>query len=665
MTDHRKSIGPNRIKPADDYHTVDRLGVVKLRVANEGPGADEPISIPGLFKRAVREFGDVEALKFKDDKNEWQAITYKEYERRVHHVAKAFIKLGLEPHNAVGVLAFNCPEWFLSQLGAVHAGGVIAGIYTTNGPDAVLHVLESSHANIIVVDDAKQMEKIRQIRHKLPNLKAAIQIQEPYEPYVQKSDGYYRWSDIEHMNVDGLDQELKNRLENIVINECCCLVYTSGTVGNPKGVMINHDNLTWDARALAKVIPNVTPGNESIISYLPLSHVAAQILDIFLSMVLGATVHFADKDALKGSLVRTMQEAQPTRFMGVPRVFEKIQERLMSISAQTTGVKKMLSNWAKDVALQHHMNSLEGKNSESCQYKIAKYLVMSKIRSALGLNRCWTFCSAAAPISSDTKKYFLSLDLKICDAFGMSETAGCHCICPNDIPSLDTIGKTLPGAETKVLNPDERGHGELCIRGRHVFMGYINDPEKTEEALDNDGWLHTGDVGYIDEKGFIYITGRIKELIITAGGENIPPVHIEYLVKTELPNISNAFLIGDKKKFLTMFVTLKTEMDAETGAPTDNLSKESISWMESLGVSHKTVKDVLNAGPCPKVLKAIQEGIDAANKHAISNAQRIQKFLILPQDFSVPTGELGPTMKVKRNVVVKKYSDLIDKFYAE
>lgn len=660
MSDSRK--GPNRVKPAKNIFTSDRNGVVNIPLGDDEITGHDPISVPCLMNRTVRDYPDHPALVFQNDKHEWEQITFSQYRDRAYKMAKVFLKLGLEHRNSVAILAFNSPEWFVSFMAAIHAGGMACGVYTTNSADATKYVLESSKANIVVVDDSKQMDKIRAKRAELPHLKAIIQTNGPFGDYMKEEDGYYKWSDLMAMNVDDQNDEFQKRMEQICINEACALVYTSGTVGTPKGVMVSHDSFTWDSWVIAKRLENVEHGREVIVSYLPLSHVAALMVDIFLSLTYSATVYFGDKDALKGTLVKTLLVARPTRFLGVPRVFEKIQEKMMSIGAQTTGIKKIISTWAKGVTFQHHMNTIEGKPSNSWQYSLARAVVMNKIKEALGLNHCISLVSGAAPISPDVKKYFMSLDLPLMEAFGMSETTGGHAVTSPYDYNFETIGKTLPGTQTKIINKDEKGHGEVVIKGRHIFMGYINEEQKTREAIDDDGWMSTGDIGYIDEKGLIYITSRLKELIITAGGENIPPVHIEHLVKNELSGISNAFLIGDKRKFLSILVSIKTEMDSN-GAPLDALSAESLAWMKSLGVEYTTLSAILAAGPCPKVWKSIEDGVIRANKHSISNAQKVQKFAILPADFSVPTGELGPTLKIKRNTVVEKYHDIIENFY--
>lgn len=540
--------------------------------------------------------------------------------------------------------------------------GIIAGVYTTNSVDSCLHILESSKANIVVVDDAKQMEKIHEIKDKLPHLKSVIQTLPPYATYVKKDDGYYRWSELESISTDDVEEEYKKRSSQIYANECCCLIYTSGTVGKPKGVMLSHDNLTWDSYTVTVHLDDLQMGKETLVSYLPLSHVAGQMIDILVPLTIAGTVYFADRDALKGSLVKTLLEAQPTLFLGVPRVFEKIQEKMVAVGSQSGALKKVIGSWAKGVVLQHHLDRMAGTPSNSLQYKIANKLVMSKVKHALGLLRTKYMVTGAAPMSVDTKKYFLSLDMPILDVYGMSETTGGHSLSTLEAPTFESSGKSMPGIKTKIINPDENGHGEICIQGRHVFMGYLGDMEKTVEAIDDEGWLRTGDIGYVDKDGYLFITGRIKELIITAGGENIPPVLIEDLVRRECSAISNAFLVGDKKKFLTMLVTLKTEMNSE-GEPKDELLSETIKWLAGMDVKHTKLSEVLAAGPDPKVVQAIQDAINRANKSSASNAQKVQKFAILPHDFSIPTGELGPTMKLKRNVVAEKYNDIIEKFY--
>lgn len=412
-----------------------------------------------------------------------------------------------------------------------------------------------------------------------------------------------------------------------------------------------------------------------MVSYLPLSHLAAHLLDIYIPWVSAGTVYFAQPDALKGSLVQTLLEVQPTRFLGVPRVWEKMYEKMQEAEASLGGLKKKMFSWAKYHGLNYYNAVKDGRtlsSYEAVANSLAKSLVINKIKAAIGLRRGAGFVSGAAPISKEVLEFFMSLDLPVMEGYGLSESMS---ICSMNKTEegmfhLGSVGKILPETTCRLehFSGCKTGEGEILIRGRNIFMGYLKMPEKTNDTIDDDGWLHTGDIGSFNDDGFLFITGRIKELVITAGGENIPPLLIEDAVKKELPFISNAMLVGDKQKYLSILLTLKTDVNEETGEPLDTLSPQCLRMMINLGSPQlRTVTDALvdlEKNPQGFLATAIQEGIQRYNDHhAVSRAQKVQRWMILPHDFSLPTGELNNTLKLKRNFVMEKYSDAIGSLY--
>ena len=449
---------------------------------------------------------------------------------------------------------------------------------------------------------------------------------------------------------------MEDRLSRIAINQCCGLIYTSGTTGLPKGTMMSHDNLTWTARSSNSFV-KMTP-DDILLSYLPLSHSAAQMTDIWMTLECGASIYFANRDALKGSLGKTLKEVRPTVFLGVPRVFEKMMEKMQEMGKSAGALQRSFASWAKSVGLWHNNRDSEGEGL-GIAYPIAKKLVFDKVKDKLGFDRCRLIGVGAAPTSKETLDYFSSLDITLLECYGMSETSGPH---HGNTPSQNikgTVGQNLPGCRTKIEK------GEVCMRSRNVMMGYLFNREETEKAVDADGWLHSGDVGVLNEDTSLKITGRIKEILITAGGENVPPIIIEDTIKSELPCISNAMVVGDKKKFLSCILTLRVTVDPETMNPSNELSPITIDWLEGIGVKAKTVEEVLKEDTSDhhRFIRAVQEGVDRANSKAISNAQRVQKWIILNEDFSIGGGELGPTMKLKRHFVLEKYSAQINNIY--
>uniref|UniRef100_A0A667XEU3 Long-chain-fatty-acid--CoA ligase ACSBG2 n=1 Tax=Myripristis murdjan TaxID=586833 RepID=A0A667XEU3_9TELE len=592
-------------------------GEVKLRMGESGLAAETPLTIHQMFTSAVERFGDCTALSWKEGEQQ-KILNYRDYYQACRTAAKSFLKLGLERYHGVGILGFNSSEWFISDIGAILAGGFAVGIYTTNSPEACQYVAENCKANVLVVENHKQLQKILQIQDQLPHLKAIVQYKDALK---EKRPNVYTWEEFMELGRDEPDAPLDEIIASQKPNQCCTLIYTSGTTGQPKGVMLSHDNLTWTAFAISRHVrlTEATQAQECVVSYLPLSHIAAQMVDIWVTMKVGGATYFAQPDALKGSLVNTLKEVRPTAFMGVPRVWEKMQEKMKSVSAKSSTVRRKVAAWAKDVGLQTNLTKMSQYVQVFFLWLIS-LLVFKKVRKALGLDRCNKCYTGAAPITKDTLEFFLSLDIPVYELYGMSESTGPHTISLPDAFRLTSCGKEIPGCKTKLHNPDEEGNGEICFWGRHVFMGYLNMADKTEEALDSDGWLHSGDLGKHDQNGFLFITGRIKELIITAGGENIPPVPIEDAVKEAVPLISNAMLIGDKRKFLSMLLTIKSQVNGETGTPEDELTPEAVELCKKLGSSATRVSEICG-GRDRAIHAAIQEGINRVNEKATSNAQ--------------------------------------------
>nr|XP_030730722.1 long-chain-fatty-acid--CoA ligase ACSBG1 [Globicephala melas] len=645
--------------PEEALWTTRADGRVHLRIDPSCP--QTPYTVHRMFCEALDKYGDLSALGFKRQ-GMWEHISYNQYYLLARKAAKGFLKLGLERAHSVAILGFNSPEWFFSAVGTVFAGGIVTGIYTTSSPEACRYIAHDCRANIIVVDTQKQLEKILKIWKNLPHLKAVVIFQ---EPPPTKMANVYTMEEFMDLGNEVTEEALDTIINAQQPNQCCVLVYTSGTTGNPKGVMLSQDNITWTAHygSQAGDIQPAEVQQEVVVSYLPLSHIAAQIYDLWTGIQWGAQVCFAETDALKGSLVNTLREVEPTSHMGVPRVWEKIMERIQEVAAQSGFIRRKMLLWAMSVTLEQNL-TCPSSDLKPFTTRLADYLVLAKVRQALGFAKCQKNFYGGAPMTAETQHFFLGLNIRLYAGYGLSETSGPHFMSSPYNYRLYSSGKVVPGCRVKLVNEDAEGIGEICLWGRTIFMGYLNMEDKTCEAIDADGWLHTGDSGHLDADGFLYITGRLKELIITAGGENVPPVPIEEAVKTELPIISNAVLIGDQRKFLSMLLTLKCTLDPDTSDPTDNLTEQAVEFCQRVGSKAATVSEVVGKKD-EAVYQAIEEGIQRVNMNAAARPYHIQKWAVLERDFSISGGELGPTMKLKRLTVLEKYKDIIDSFYQE
>jgi long-chain-fatty-acid--CoA ligase ACSBG len=578
--------------------------------------------------------------------------------------------LNVDKFKCINILGFNSPEWIIANAGATFAGCIAAGIYASNLPDACKYISEHSEAEVVVMEDNKQLEKYVDVSKDLKKLKAlVVWMEEPDAALAKKcSCKVYSWKDFLASGSNVSNPQLATRTDAIRPGNCAGLIYTSGTTGPPKAVMISHDNLTWTT---ANMVENYMDLNASdrFLSYLPLSHIAAQILDQHIPILTGGCTYFAQPDALKGSIGATLKEVKPTIFFGVPRVWEKFQEVLVQAGrAPSSYFKKMLVNWAKSVAEEKNRRAQTGNGGGyPAYYGCMKSLVLGKIRAALGLEECKACFTAAAPIAPETIHFFARLDIPVYEVFGQSECTGPHTVSFENSWKIGTCGRPMKGTVSKIV-PET---GELIYSGRHIFMGYMHNPEKTAETIDDQGFLHSGDVSIFDDSnledvvkpsGFMSITGRIKELIITAGGENIPPVLIENEMKAAMPALGNCMVVGDKRKFLAMLVSLKTEVDKETGAPTDKLAADSLFFGKEIGSSATTLTE---AAKDPIWKEYIDKGMKVANSKTTSRAQVVQKWQMLPVDFSEKGGELTPTLKLKRNVAAEKHAGLINSLYGD
>ncbi|RHY02225.1 hypothetical protein DYB25_006211 [Aphanomyces astaci] len=630
-------------------------------MASSGVGSIAPQTVVDIFRSTVERVPDSPVYYTKAiGSSDYTFKTWAQYYADCRKFAKSLIALGLAPFHVINIIGFNSIEWVTACIGAILGGCIPAGVYTTSNPEACHFIADHSEAHVVLCDGVAQLEKYVAIAHKLPVLKALVVYNDVVPSNLNCPVPVFTFADFLSVGREVTDAVLEARMNAQKPGNCCTLIYTSGTTGHPKAVMLSHDNLTWTVEATSVQYEQsglVLNEHSNTVSYLPLSHVAAQLFDIYLPITRGLAIYFAQPDALKGSLGTTLKEARPTLFFAVPRVWEKMMEKMISIGRGTTGLKKTLVTWAKSVGAAKNEAAQFGKGGGTpCGYTIAQRLILSKVRAALGFDRCQGMLSAAAPISLETVNFFAALDIPLYELFGQSECTGPTSFSMTGAWKIGTVGRPMQGTQMQVVEDTQ----ELIYQGRNTMMGYLKAEQITKDTIDADGWLHSGDCGKLDEDNFCSITGRIKELIITAGGENIPPVLLEDAIKEEIPLLSNAMAIGDRRKFLTAVFTLKVVVDAD-GNPSDQLDSTALAILTGLGSTATTVGE---AKTCDKVKAYVETKLKKANGRAASRAQHIQKYIILDKDFSIGGDELTATLKLKRRVVMAKYEHAIEAMYA-
>ena len=603
-----------------------------METATVEPGTAAGVAsstVADLLPLAAREHADRRAVMYKEEgASEWTSKTYRDVGEVVERLALGLIDLGIEKGDKVSILGNTRPEWTYFDFAALTAGATVVPIYQTNSPEECQYVLENSDARAVIVEDSEQLAKIREVRDRCPILEHVILMTGEAEDAISAAD-------LTERGASHGSSEWEERWSSVTPDDICTFIYTSGTTGPPKGCVISHGNY----RAMLDMVleVGVLGDDEVTYLYLPLAHSFALLIQ-FGTVALGATLAYWQRDPLK--IIADLAEVKPTYFPSVPRIFEKIYTAATAAAENAGGLKKAVFNWAIGVGRRMRETERAGKQPGLLlrrQYEIADKQMLSKIRNLFG-GRIKVAVSGAAPINPEILRFFDAAGVLVVEGWGMTETSTAATAATPEDFKFGTVGRPFPGCEIKIADD-----GEILVRGPNIFQGYYKNPEATAETLVG-GWLHTGDIGEIDSEDYVKITGRKKDIIITAGGKNITPANLEAEIKQH-PLVSQCVVIGDRRPYLVALITLDMEECAklceERGWPADPAQLRSN----------------------PEMTALIQQHLDKVNEK-FARVEQVKKFEILPHDLSQETGELTPTLKVKRNVVAEKYESEVDALYA-
>ncbi len=598
-------------------------------------------TIPAIFWNAVKARGPQVWMRQKD-LGIWRSWTWDQTATAVREIGHGLLSLGFAPHETASILSNTNIEWVLADLAVLSCGGVSNGIYPTDAAAQVHYLCEDSRTTILFVEDDEQLDKALEVRAQLPQLRKIV---------VFDMEGLHHLDDPQVIGLDALRElgrehlrqhagELETRAAGCQPEDLAILVYTSGTTGKPKGAMHTHAGLVYTVRGYNTLISR--DEQDECMCFLPLCHIAERMGGEYFSLYTGSVLNFVENPE---TVPENVREIAPTVFTAVPRVWEKFYSGVMIALKEAGALQQAAYAWSIGVGQRVAERVLAGQNVPGLlklQFHLARLLALNNVRKLIGIHRARFLVTGAAPISPDLVRWYLALGLPMLEVWGMTETCGASTGVRPERIKPGTIGPAASYNEVK-LDPQT---GEILVRGPNVFKGYLNLPEKTAETIDADGWLHTGDVGVVDDEGFFRITDRMKDIIITAGGKNITPSELENELKFS-PYITDAVVIGDRRPYLVVIIMIDQE----------NVEK----FAQDADVPFSNYASLTRA---PEVQALIQEEIDRVNRK-FARVEQIKKFFLLDTQLTAEDEELTPTMKLKRKLVEKKYAERIEAMYRD
>lgn len=594
-------------------------------------------SVPELIKKNAVKFADLTALRYKKE-SQWVSLSYANFYERILMTARGLRKVGVCAGDRVAIFSENRAGWVIADLGIQAIRGISVPIYATNTPEQAAYVLNHAGCKVVFVSSRMQYNKLLKIRDQIPEVETVIAFERFLGDKSLPVHTLYQLSEISHSISGEEREELEGEIDQIKSEDLVTVIYTSGTTGVPKGVMLTHHNVVFDAWYGMKMLGGLNPG-EVFLSFLPLSHILERTAGYYAPLMSGCTMAFAESVE---KVVENIVEVRPTAMVSVPRLFEKIYSRIYENVHLSSPLKKRMFHWAVEVGRDYVYKRYIHKQPlglTGIRFQLADRLVFSKIRQRFG-GRLRFFLSGGAPLDKTINEFLWIIGIPTFEGYGLTESSPAVTLNSPGFIRFGSVGKTLEFTEVR-LEDD----GELLVRGPQIMRGYYRDEEATAATI-QDGWLRTGDIARIDEDGYVFIIDRKKELIVTAGGKNIAPQPLENELKLD-KFISQAFVFGDRKAYLVALVTANIERLIEFA------QQEKIDYI-----------DLEELASSAKVHKLFSERISLVNEK-LPPYETIKKFVVLARDFSVEGGELTPTLKLRRKVIYEKHKDKIERLYLE